>query len=189
MPIFAVDPMVGRMESIAPLIGYVALAVTCYGFSLANDERLKRLNLAGCLLWALHYGLIGQFTATMMMLLAAVLVSCSILNRPRMTNGLWLLNLVLAPAVTLSALSGQAHWASALPVIGSLLINTGVSKCSGLRMTGLIMAGHMLWIATSLMMGSIPSAIANAMNVGALVLREVNRRKLLPAADAALQSS
>jgi hypothetical protein len=165
------------MDMIPHLVGYLALAITLVSFSLANDRSLQKLNLTGCVLWAVHFGMLGEWSACLMLIIAGVMVSASISGLPKLTNIAWLLNIILIPIMASMILGGGASWFEIFPVIGGFFINTGVAKCKGYGMTATIAIGHLIWIVAAIGMGSVPATVANALNLLALAYREFSRRK------------
>ncbi len=171
------------MDMIADIIGYLALVITLVSFSLAKDEDLQKLNLVGCLLWAFHFGAMGQVSATIMLMLASLMVGSSLAGLKNLTNMAWIFNILLIPVMSMMILSGGAGWFAILPVLGGFFINTGVSRCSGNGMTITIMIGLIVWIIAAVMMGSIPAIIANLLNLVALIVREFIRGRKPSATD------
>lgn len=165
------------MDMLPHLIGYAALAITLVSFSLANDRSLQKLNFAGCILWAFHFGMLGEWSACLMLVVASVMVASAIAGMKAITNLAWIFNILLIPVMASMIISGGAGWVAILPVIGGFFINTGVSRCSGYGMTITIMIGHIIWIIAAFLMGSMPALIANGLNFLALILREFTRRK------------
>jgi len=165
------------MDMIPHIVGYAALAITLVSFSLSNDRNLQKLNFAGCILWAFHFGMLGEWSACLMLVVASVMVASAIAGMKKVTNLAWIFNILLIPVMASMILSGGAGWVAILPVIGGFFINTGVSRCSGFGMTLTIMIGHIIWIIAAALMGSMPALIANCLNFGALVIREVVRRR------------
>jgi hypothetical protein len=165
------------MEMIASTLGYAALGITLVSFSLANDKMLQKLNLLGCMLWAVHFGMMKEYSACLMLVVACIMVASSIAGYKQMTNFAWLFNILLIPVMATMIIGGGTHWVAILPVIGGFFINTGVAKCSGYGMTITIMMGHVIWIIAAALMGSAPALIANFLNFAALAFREISRRK------------
>jgi len=165
------------MDTIPEIIGYVALAITLVSFSMPEDDKLQKLNLAGCTLWAAHFCMLMEWSAFIMLLLACAMVASSILGLKRVTNVAWILNILLIPVMASMIISGGAGWLSILPVIGGFFINTGVAKCRGYGMTITIAMGHITWMIATLAMGSIPAFASNALSLVALIWREIARKK------------
>lgn len=163
------------MDMTADIIGYMGLIITLVSFSLAKDKLLQKLNLVGCLLWALHFGAMEEWSAFTMLVIASAMVASSIAGLKALTNMVWMINILLIPIISMMILSGGAGWYAILPVLGGFFINTGVSKCSGNAMTYTIMAGMIAWIAAAVMMNSYPAIIANLLNLLALLFREYTR--------------
>ncbi len=173
------------MEMTADIIGYLGLLITLVSFSLAKDELLQKLNLVGCLLWAVHFGAMEQWSAFIMLVMASAMVGSSIAGMKALTNMVWMLNILIIPVTAMMILSGGAAWPAILPVLGGFFINTGVSKCRGNAMTYTIMAGMIAWIAAAVIMESIPAIIANLLNLLALLFREFTRIRKASKAGAA----
>lgn len=165
------------MDMTADIIGYLGLTVTLVSFSLAKDGNLQKLNLAGCLLWAVHFGAMGEWSAFIMLLVASSMVGSSIAGRKSLTNAVWMFNILLIPVMSMMILGGGAGWFAILPVLGGFFINTGVAKCSGNGMTFTIMAGLIIWVVAAVMMGSVPAILANLLNLAALIVRECFRMR------------
>lgn len=163
------------MEYLTDILGYSALIVTMVGFSLRDDVKLQKLNLAGCILWAGHFALMQEIAAFIMLVLATIIVGSAIFNMKRATNAAWLANILMIPIFSAVTLSNGGSWAGILPILGGFFINTGVSRCTGSGMTLVIGLGQILWIAASFLMGSTPALIANTLNFCALIIREISR--------------
>ena len=165
------------MDMTADIIGYLGLIVTLVSFSLAKDENLQIINLVGCLLWAVHFGVMEEWSAFVMLLVASGMVGSSIAGDKALTNALWMFNILLIPVMSMMILGGGAGWYAILPVLGGFFINTGVAKCSGNGMTFTIMAGLIVWVVAAVMMGSLPAILANLLNLAALIIRECFRMR------------
>jgi hypothetical protein len=159
------------------LTGVLALSVTAGGFAIKDDRLLQKANLAGCGLWMTHFALLGAPVASGMMLLAIVMIGASVMKLEKVSLWAWRGNLALLPVVALSALLGFLSWSAFPPVLAGFLINTGVSRCRGWKMTAMIALGAAMWATTGLIEGSWPALLANILNLGALSFRAMPRRK------------
>lgn len=165
------------MEFATWLIGIMALGVTAGGFAIKEDSLLQKANLTGCGLWMIHFGMLGAPVASGMMLLAVVMIGAAVLKLDKVSLWAWRGNLALLPVVALGALFGVLSWGAFPPVLAGFLVNTGVSRCTGWKMTAMIAMGAALWAVTGLIEGSWPALFANVLNLCALGWRATPRRK------------
>lgn len=159
------------MDILAHGLGALAFILTILGFACPNDRRLQQLNLLGCMAWALHFALLGLFSATGMLVLACLMIAAAYFGRDRISYRLWQVNLAIVPVVAGAALIGAMPWVDLLPVVGGFLINTGIVRCRGHAMSAMIGGGEVFWVGAGLAVGS-PAAIAsNLVNLSALSVR------------------
>lgn len=170
------------MDFLTSLAGLAALGLTATSFTIRDDKLLQRVNLAGCGLWMLHFGMLGATVASGMMLLAVVMIGSAVLKFEQVSLWAWRVNLALLPLVILGIMVGLLEPASLAPVLAGFLINTGVARCSGWKMTVLIALGATLWAVTGLIEGSWSALAANVLNLCALGWR-ARRKKDQPAAQ------
>lgn len=160
------------------LAGLVALGLTATSFAIKDDKLLKRVNLAGCGLWMLHFGMLGATVASGMMLLAVVMIGSAVMKFDKVSLWAWRINLALLPVVILGIMVGLLEPAALAPVLAGFLINTGVARCSGWKMTVLIALGATLWAVTGLVEGSWSAVAANILNLCALGWRATPKKDL-----------
>lgn len=166
------------------LFGYAALLVTLIGFSLRDELRLQKLNVVGCLLWLCHFGLLSQWTAAAMMVLAVVMVSGTVFQAPRLVNTGFFLNILIIPVLAALILFGNVPAPMILPVLAGFFINFAVTRCKGYSMSIFIGSGELLWLAATILMGSLPASLANSANLVVLLAKEGTRSKpVTPAAQ------
>lgn len=169
------------------LIGLVALGTTAFGFTIRDDGLLQKVNLAGCVLWMTHFALLEAPVASGMMLLAIVMIASAVLKLDKVSVWAWRVNLALLPIMALLIMLGLQEPTTFAPVLAGFLINTGVARCAGWKMTAMIALGAVLWATTGLLVGSWPALFANVLNLCALSLRASRGRRKQEEAPVALE--
>jgi hypothetical protein len=164
------------LEFLTTLVGFAALGTTAFGFTIREDRLLQKVNLAGCVLWMAHFGMLGALVASGMMLLAIVMIGSAVLKIEKVSVWAWRGNLALLPLVALAIMLGLLEPGTFAPVLAGFLINTGVARCTGWKMTALVALGAALWATTGLIEGSWPAIAANVLNLCALTLRAAPMR-------------
>ena len=171
------------MEIVPQIIGITALLVVTAGFVAKSDAGLQKLNVAGCTLWAVHFALLGAWFACAMLCLAVVMIGGTLARRGRVSVAAWSVGLALIPALAFLSLYGLAPWSSLAPVLGGMLINTGIARCRGHAMSAMIAAGGVFWIVTGILVGSPAVIAAHVVGLMALAIRTVRiLRHAIPAA-------
>jgi hypothetical protein len=166
------------VDLLAHITGYGAVVLTILGLSLVNDRMLRFLNLSGCLLFTLHYLILEQYSAFLMLVLASVMIASSIAGKARILDLAWIINISLVPAAALLIFFGKIEIISIFPIIAGLFMNTGVSKLSGTRMTAALIIGSAFWIPPAIAMESMPVLISVLLNIVSLTYREIKRHRL-----------
>ncbi|HEY1090474.1 MAG TPA: YgjV family protein [Burkholderiaceae bacterium] len=139
------------MEWLSPaqLTGYLAFALGVACFLQKRDLPFKLFMAGECLVYTLHFGLLGEPTAVASSLVSLGRSLASIRSRSP-----W----VAAFFVGLSAALGAVFYqgpASLLPIAASCIGTSALFLLQGLRMRLAMMAGTLLWVVNNLLVGSI----------------------------------
>jgi hypothetical protein len=144
--LFWQDPM-------AQTIGFVALILGVSAFLHRDDQKLRYYLTAFTFLMAIHFFMLGLWTAAIMVLLGTTLNYVSSL-----TSNVWVMLIFLLMA-WLMAIPNSSEWVHLLPVIGVTLSTWAVFKEKGLRMRLLMSMGTVCWFSHNYLVGSIGGLI------------------------------
>ncbi len=138
----------------AQIVGYAAFVLGIVAFSQKNDRRLKLLNAAQTLVYALHYLLLGQPVAAGGAAVASVRSAIAARATP---PAIWLVWLFVGLTVAIGAVGAKApqDW---LSVAGWSLGTITVMRLSGITMRFALIVSSGLVFAANLIAGSIGGA-------------------------------
>jgi hypothetical protein len=138
-----------QLFSAAQCVGYVAFGLGVSAFAQKSDHRLKALNAAECLAYAVHFTLLGNSSA----------VACSLVSGARSFLALKTRSPLLAVAIIVLNLGlgcvlakGVAGW---FPVMGACLATLAIFFMRGVRMRMVLLMSTFLWLANNILSGSI----------------------------------
>jgi hypothetical protein len=135
--------------SAAQCVGYVAFGLGITAFAQKSDRRLKALNAAECLVYAVHFTLLGNPSAAVSSLVSGTRSLLALKTRsPLLAVFMIVLNLGLG---FVFAKSG-AGW---LPVAASCLATLAIFFMRGVRMRLMLLVSTFLWLANNILSGSI----------------------------------
>ncbi len=142
--------------TLALFIGLIGVGLTMLTFQVNNRSVMLRILAASCLVWVLHYMLIGALTGAGMLLLAAV--RSYLFERYRhLDRVLWVMfvALIIATVVT------WKNWTSILPLIGMVLATIAVWQKNPRHIRLLSLTYAPFWVTYNLMNGSYPGMAAD----------------------------
>lgn len=164
--------------TLALLIGLIGVGLTILTFQINNRSLMLRVLAASCLVWVLHYILIGALTGAGMLLLAAL--RSYLFERYRHLNRvLW----VMFAALILATVITWKNWTSILPLIGMILATIAVWQKSPRRIRLLSLTYAPFWVTYNLLNGSYPGMAADLIAFTS-VLIGIYRFDVLPALQA-----
>jgi hypothetical protein len=152
----------------AQCFGYLAFVLGVASFLQTNDKRFKLYMTGECLVYVLHFALLGNPTAV-----ASSLVSTTRSLLSLHTRSPWVALAVVAVNIGLGlALARQpSDW---LPLLASCLGTLALFLLQGVPMRLLMLCGTCLWIANNLIVGSI-GGTALELTVAAVNLWTISR--------------
>ena len=142
----------------AQVVGYIALALGITAFLQKRDDRLKFFNATQCLVYALHFVLLGNLPAS-----SSCLVS-SVRNFLALRYRSWVLAVaILGVNAGLGAVfvRNAAGW---LPVTGTCITTIAVFRMKGVPFRCVLLASTLLWLANDIITGSIGGTVLELAN-------------------------
>jgi hypothetical protein len=139
------------MQLFSPVqfLGYGAFVLGVAAFLQKTDRRLKILNANQCLVYSLHFVLLGNSSACASSLISALRSFLAVRTRsPWLAASIIAMNLA---AGTMFARSG-AGW---LPVIASCAATVAIFCMQGIPMRLVLLGCTLLWLANNVLSGSI----------------------------------
>ncbi len=146
------------MELFSPgqCVGYVALVLGVGAFLQKKDRRLKYLLTGESLAYAVHFALLGNFSASASALISCVRSFLSVKARSR-----WLAVVIVAIYVA----SGIAFARSAvgwLPVVGSAVATVAMFYMRGIPMRLVLLSSTIMWLTNNIISRSIGGTLLEA---------------------------
>lgn len=141
----------GEMNFLSPaqLLGYVAFVLGVSSFLQKSDKRLIIFNASECVVYTVHFFLLGNFTASGSACVSAVRSLVSLRWRaPAMAAIFIALNIVVG-------VTAAKHWTGWFPVIGCCIATYGLFFLRGVGLRLAFLASTALWIANNILSGSI----------------------------------
>ncbi|MTJ80891.1 MAG: YgjV family protein [Telmatospirillum sp.] len=166
-----------QMLSPAQCFGYAAFALGVVAFLQRNDRRLKLLNASQCLVYTLHFMLLGNPPAAASSLVSGVRSLLALKTRSP-----WVAALILVIGIVVGWIfvDGGYGW---LPVIASSVATVAVFLLSGIPLRLALLVGTLCWLANNLLCGSIGGSLLEltaAIVNGTTILRMVRERRHRP---------
>lgn len=149
--------------SLPQLFGYVALVVGVTAFLQRDDRRLKLLVAGECLVYVVHFALLGRPSAASSALVSGVRTLVSVRYRSA-----WLaaasiaVNLALAVAVD----TRGTGW---IPVAGSCLGAIAVFTLHGIPMRLVLLCSTAAWLANNVLSRSVGGTVLESLIAAASV--------------------
>ena len=142
----------------AQVAGYIALALGITAFLQKSDDRLKGLNATQSLVYALHFVLLGNLSASATALTSSLRSFLALRYR-----SLLLAAAILAAHVALGAMFAKsaAGW---LPVIGSCIATIAIFTMRGVPFRSVLLASTLLWLANNIISRSIGGTLLEVAN-------------------------
>ena len=138
---------------LAQSIGFIALIVGISAFLHRDDQKLRYYLTAFTFLMAIHFFMLGLWTAAIMALLGSARNYVSSL-----TNNVWVMLIFLFTA-WLMAIPNSTEWVHLLPVLGVSFGTWAVFKEKGIRMRLFMSLGTICWLSHNHLVGSIGGVI------------------------------
>ncbi len=143
--------MISNMEflSAAQIFGYLAFVLGVAGFLQKDDRRLKALVAGECLVYTVHFWMLGNLPASLSAFISSGRCLLALKTRSRRVAAVIVaLNLVLGATFAKS----NAAW---FPVIASCLGTIAVFMLAGLAMRAVLLVCTLLWLTNNIISGSI----------------------------------
>lgn len=138
---------------VAQAIGLLALGVGASAFLHRDDQKLRYYLTAFTFLMAIHFFMLGLWTASILAILGSARNYVSSL-----TNNKWVMIIFLVVA-WLMAIPNSSQWVHLLPVIGGSFGTWAVFREKGIRMRFLMLLGTICWLSHNHLVGSIGGVI------------------------------
>jgi hypothetical protein len=138
-----------QIFSPAQCVGYVAFVVGVTAFLQKSDRRLKFFNGSECLVYAIHFTLLGNLSAAASALISGTRSLSALKTRSPLLAVLFIaLNLSLGRVFAKTA----ADW---FPIVASCLATAAIFFMQGIRMRLLLLISTFFWLANNFVSGSI----------------------------------
>jgi len=135
--------------SAAQCVGYLAFILGVTAFSQKNDRKLKALNAAECLVYAVHFILLGNLPAASSSSISGIRSFLALKTRS------WVLAVVIIAANLVLGFIFVKSMAGWLPVTASCLATIAFLLMRGVRMRMVLLVTTFLWLANNILCGSI----------------------------------
>ncbi|MEC5396881.1 YgjV family protein [Uliginosibacterium sp. H1] len=134
--------------SLAQILGYAAFVLGVGSFLQKNDRHFKLYMTGECIAYALHFYMLGNYTAT-----ASSIVSVARSVLSLYTRSLWIALTIVAINIALG-LALVKTWTDWLPLIASCTGTLALFLLQGIPMRLLMLVGTLLWLANNIITGS-----------------------------------
>lgn len=159
---------------LALLAGVVGIALIVIAFQMNNRRTMLRIHLASCLVWSMHYVLIGASTGASMTFFAAA--RCYVFDRYRAKT--WALPAFILGFIV-AALATWKGWTSILPLIGMCLATLAMWQKNPRNIRLISLTVTPFWLSYNFFHGSYVGMAADIITFSS-VLIAVCRFDLLP---------
>jgi hypothetical protein len=164
----------------AQIFGYLALVLGIAAFLQKRDQRLKILSASQCVVYAVHFFLLGNAPAAAS---ASVSTARSLLSMRFRSPFLVALFLVVILWLGVHFVRTPAGW---LPIISSCASTVAMFLCRGITMRVILFGCTLLWLANNLICGSIGGTILELLigtiNISTIVRMFSDRARASPEA-------
>lgn len=140
-------------DPVAQIIGFIALVVGASAFLHKDDQKLRYSLTVFIFFMAVHFSMLGLWTATIIALLGSARYYVSSL-----TKNFWVM-LIFLFAAWLMAIPNSSEWFHLLPVIGVSFGTWAVFREKGSRMRFLMLLGTICWLSHNHLVGSIGGVV------------------------------
>lgn len=139
------------MDFLAPaqLVGYLAFFLGVVAFAQRIDWRLKLLVATECVVYAVHFALLGNNPASASAAIAAVRMFAALKTRSPYVAAFFLgINLILGLVLA-------RDWTAVFAIMAGLSGTVGVFFCTGIGMRLLLLGATLCWLTNNILSGSI----------------------------------
>lgn len=158
------------MQLFAPaqLVGYLALVLGIAAFLQKKDQRLRFLNATQCLVYAVHFYLLGNAPAAASTSVSSVRSFVSIRYRSRIL-AVFFVGIILSLGIHFAA--SPSGW---LPIISSCVSTVGMFLFRGVALRLILLGCTLLWLINNVLSGSIGGTILEVL-IGTINLSTIVR--------------
>jgi hypothetical protein len=146
-----------RIFSPAQIVGYISFVLGTAAFVQRTDRRLKILLAAQSLIYALHFLLLGNLTASTTALISSFRSALTVRYR----------SVLLAFAVIAVNIGVAAAFAKSgpgwLPVIGSCAATLALFTMRGIPLRSVLLGSTLLWLTNNILCGSIGGTLLESL--------------------------
>ncbi len=135
--------------SFTQILGYVAFVLGVLAFLQKNDISFKVVAAVECAIYAVHFHLLGNDTAAILLLVSVLRNGFSIYTRSRWVAGFFVLVGVVSGAWL------AQHWYSALPIFAQFLTTIALFFMVGVAMRISCGIASFCWLINNIFSGSI----------------------------------
>lgn len=145
-----------NLFSPAQCVGYLAFVIGIFAFMQKNDRRLKILNATECLVYTVHFVLLGNLPASASSLVSGLRSLLALRTRNKLVA---LSILIIGVALGGSFVKTPLGW---LPVIASSIATVAVFQMRGIPMRLSFLTATLLWLVNNIVSGSIGGSLLEA---------------------------
>ena len=142
--------------NLAQAFGLLSFVLGILCFYQKNDQRLRIMMVVMNLNHALHFALLGAFTACLSALLSVVRTGLSIKTRSRTVAYIFI---VITLAI---GLYFADVWYDLFPIIGTCIGTYALYCLSGIKMRLAFLCGALCWLTNNIIVGSIGGTMLEA---------------------------
>ncbi len=140
----------------AQCFGYVAFVVGISAFMQTSDRRLKVLNASECLVYAVHFVLLGNLPASASSMVSGLRSFLALRTRSPLVA---LSMLVIGIGLGVHLAKDLLGW---FPIIASCIATVAVFFMRGVPMRLFLLSSTLLWLVNNIVSGSIGGTLLEA---------------------------
>lgn len=140
----------------AQCVGYAAFVVGIWAFLQKSDRRLKVLNASECLIYTVHFALLGNLPASASTMVSGVRSLLALRTRSPMAA---LSMLIIGIALGAHLAHDILGW---FPIIASCIATVAVFLMRGVPMRLFLLSSTLLWLVNNIVSGSIGGSLLEA---------------------------
>lgn len=138
----------------AQAVGFIALIVSVFGFSIKNEIRMKRMITLSCAILGLHYALMGAVVGSAVILITG---TRNLLSSFKKIPSYWAFIFMLFYLAV--GFYRYESWIDALPVFSSSVSTFGLFYLSGIKMRLTLLISAACFVVYDFNVGSIGPCI------------------------------
>lgn len=159
------------MTLVITTLGLLGMALMTLSYACKNDRTLRLINVAGILVWMLHFGLLGAWSVTIMLFVGLLILVSALLGKLAIAKTLIYACGLGVPLSALAWMTGLVGFDLPMAMLITFCLNAGIVLLDGHKLSLAVSVAVFLNIILSLMVGSWTGAMTNALNLGGILVR------------------